>query len=122
RQKKQKTKVVDAGEPSHLAKKLRDNHEALGGPTVGGKSQSSIQHLFVEAIQNAEVRGGVMPTLPFMTSSVSTTPEREGEDHTELLAGANLHTIRAPQRSLTTQLVLKEAEAAEAIRLRSFQF
>nr|GEX22468.1 hypothetical protein [Tanacetum cinerariifolium] len=65
RQKKRKTKVVDAGEPSHPAKKDM---------------------------------GGAMPTLPFVTSSVSTTPEREGEDHTEFLAGVNLRTIRAPQR------------------------
>nr|GEW15409.1 hypothetical protein [Tanacetum cinerariifolium] len=98
RQKKQKNKVVDVGEPSHLAKKLRDDHRALGGPTIGGKSQSSIQRLFAGAVKNAEVRGGVMPTLPFVTSFVSTTPEREGEDYIELLAGANLRTIGTPQR------------------------
>ncbi|GKD92689.1 hypothetical protein Tco_1372526, partial [Tanacetum coccineum] len=33
RQKKQKT-IVDAGEPSHPAKKLRDDHGAPGGPSV----------------------------------------------------------------------------------------
>nr|GFA26469.1 hypothetical protein [Tanacetum cinerariifolium] len=75
-QKKRKTKVVDAGEPSHPVKKLRDDHGALGGPTVGGKSQSSIQRLFAGVVQNVKVRGGVMPTLPFVTSFVSTTPER----------------------------------------------
>nr|GFD19417.1 hypothetical protein [Tanacetum cinerariifolium] len=42
RQKKRKIKVVDASEPSHPAKKLKDDHGASGGPTVGGKSQSSI--------------------------------------------------------------------------------
>nr|GEX56118.1 hypothetical protein [Tanacetum cinerariifolium] len=94
RQKKQKTKVVDTGEPSHPAKKLRDDHGASNGPTVGGKSQSSIQRLFTEAVQNAEVRGRVIPTFPFVTSSVSTTSKHEGE--TELLAGANLRTIGAP--------------------------
>nr|GEW24725.1 hypothetical protein [Tanacetum cinerariifolium] len=98
RQKKRKTKVVDAGEPSHPAKKLRDDHGALSGPTVGGKSQLSIQRLFAEAVQNAEVRGGAMPTLPFVTSFVSTMLEREGGDHTKLLAGTNLRTIKAPQR------------------------
>nr|GFB12748.1 hypothetical protein [Tanacetum cinerariifolium] len=89
-QKKQKTKVVNVGEPSHPAKKLRDDHGAPGGPTVSGKFQSSIQHLFLGAVQNAKVRDGVMPALPFVTSFVSTTLEREGGDHTELLAGANL--------------------------------
>nr|GEY71197.1 hypothetical protein [Tanacetum cinerariifolium] len=32
------------------------------------------------------------------SSSVSTTSEREGEDYTELLAGANLRTLESPQR------------------------
>nr|GEU73308.1 hypothetical protein [Tanacetum cinerariifolium] len=63
RKKKQKTKVVDDGEPSH--------------PGVGG---------------------GVMPTLPFVSSFVSTTPKRKVRDYTELLAGANLRTLEAPQR------------------------
>nr|GEY58597.1 hypothetical protein [Tanacetum cinerariifolium] len=98
RQKKQKTKVDDACEPSHPVKKLRDDYEAPGGPTVGGKSQLSIQHLLVEAVQSAKVRSEVIPTLPFVSSSVSTTPECEGGDHTELLAGANLRAIGAPQR------------------------
>nr|GEW93842.1 hypothetical protein [Tanacetum cinerariifolium]GEZ53145.1 hypothetical protein [Tanacetum cinerariifolium] len=54
-----KTKVVDAGEPSHPAKKLRGDYGVSVEPTVG---------------------------------------EREGGDHTALLAGANLHTLEAPQR------------------------
>ncbi|GJW71548.1 hypothetical protein Tco_0128465 [Tanacetum coccineum] len=97
-QKKRKTVIVDAGEPSHPDKTLRDDHEAPGGPVVGGKSRSMVQHLLARAVQNAEVRGKAMPSLPFVTSSVSTTPEREDGDHTESLAGANLHTIGAPQR------------------------
>nr|GEV36559.1 reverse transcriptase domain-containing protein [Tanacetum cinerariifolium] len=99
RQKKRKIKVADAGEPSHPAKKLRDEYGAPGGPTVGGKSQSSIQRLLAGAVQNAEVKGGVIPTLPFVSSSVSTTPKREGGDHTKLLARANLRAIGAPQRT-----------------------
>ncbi|GKB72340.1 hypothetical protein Tco_0933752 [Tanacetum coccineum] len=38
------------------------------------------------------------PTLPFMIASVSTTPEREGGDHTDSVAGLNLRTIGAPRR------------------------
>nr|GEW69165.1 hypothetical protein [Tanacetum cinerariifolium] len=77
RKKKWKTKVVDACEPSHPDKKLRGDYRVSGEPTVGGK---------------------VMPTFLFVSSSVSTTPEREGGDHTELLAGANLRTLEAPSR------------------------
>ncbi|GJV76007.1 hypothetical protein Tco_1507591 [Tanacetum coccineum] len=96
--KKRKTVAADVGEPSHPAKKLIDDHETPGGPTVGGKSQSAIQRLLVGAVLNAEVRGEVISTLLFVTSSVSVTSEREEGDHIDFLTGANLRTIGAPQR------------------------
>ncbi|GJX25706.1 hypothetical protein Tco_0232002, partial [Tanacetum coccineum] len=68
--KKQKTTTVDAGEPSHPAK----------------------------AVQNVEVRGEIVPTLPFVTSSVSATPEREDETHTNSVARTNLQTLGPPLR------------------------
>nr|GEY81067.1 hypothetical protein [Tanacetum cinerariifolium] len=77
---------------------LRDDHGASSGPTVGGKSQSSIKRLFARAVKNDDVKGGDMPTLPFVTYFIFTTSKREGEDHTKLLARANLRTIGAPQR------------------------
>nr|GEX47472.1 hypothetical protein [Tanacetum cinerariifolium] len=58
RHKKRKTIVVDAGEPSHPAKKLMNDYGAPGGLLL----------------------------------------VREGGDHTDLLAGANLRAIGAPQR------------------------
>ncbi|GKE35812.1 hypothetical protein Tco_1455134, partial [Tanacetum coccineum] len=75
--KKKRKTVVDAGEPSHPTKKLRNDHGTPGGPTVGGKSRSAVQRLFAGAALNAKVRGEVIPTLPFVTSSVSVTPEHE---------------------------------------------
>ncbi|GJX04062.1 hypothetical protein Tco_0189978, partial [Tanacetum coccineum] len=68
------------------------------GPAVGSKSRLMVQCLLVEAVQNAKVRGEAMPSLPFVTSSVSTTPEHEDGDHIKSLAGADLRTIGAPQR------------------------
>ncbi|GJS64318.1 hypothetical protein Tco_0678882 [Tanacetum coccineum] len=59
---------------------------------------SAVQRLLAGALLNAEVRGEAIPTLPFVISSVSTTPEREGGDHTDSVAGTNLRTINAPQR------------------------
>ncbi|GJR22366.1 hypothetical protein Tco_0970893 [Tanacetum coccineum] len=53
-----------------------------------GKSKSVVQQLLVGAVQNVVVKGEPIPTLPFVTSSVSATPEREEEDHTDSLAGA----------------------------------
>nr|GEV62200.1 hypothetical protein [Tanacetum cinerariifolium] len=100
RRKKRKTKVIYASEPSHPAKKLRGDYGAPAVPAVGGKYQSAVQCLLAGAVQHAEVRGGAMPTLPFVSSFVSTTLEREGGDYTELLAGDNLCTLESPQRFL----------------------
>ncbi|GJV38542.1 hypothetical protein Tco_1411019 [Tanacetum coccineum] len=47
---------------------------------------------------NVEVRGEPIPTLPFVTSSVSATPEREDEVHADFATGLNLRTIVASQR------------------------
>ncbi|GJT86387.1 hypothetical protein Tco_1068104 [Tanacetum coccineum] len=70
--------AIVAGEPSHPAKKLRDDYGAPGGPSVA--------------------EGGPVPTLPFVTSSVSVTPEREDEHLADFVTGLNLRTICAPQR------------------------
>ncbi|GJQ94561.1 hypothetical protein Tco_0005700 [Tanacetum coccineum] len=98
RQRKRKTIVSDAGEPSHPPKKLREDHGTLSGASIGGKSRSAVQRLLVGAVQNVEVRGEPILTLPFITSSVSATPEREDEAHTDSATGLNLRTIGAPPR------------------------
>ncbi|GKC30510.1 hypothetical protein Tco_1037804, partial [Tanacetum coccineum] len=97
RQRKRKIVVPDAGGPSHPPKKLREDHGTLSMTSVGGKSRSAVQRLLAGAVKNAEVRGEPIPTLPFVTSSVSTTPEREDEVHIDSAAGLNLLTIGAPQ-------------------------
>ncbi|GKE52049.1 hypothetical protein Tco_1487205, partial [Tanacetum coccineum] len=43
----------------------------------------AIQRLLAGAALNAEVKGEAVPTLPFVTSSVSAMPEHEGGDHTD---------------------------------------
>ncbi|GJZ77258.1 hypothetical protein Tco_0641930 [Tanacetum coccineum] len=95
---KRKTIVVDTGGPSHPSKKLREDYEAPGGPSVSGKSRSAVQRLLVGAVLNVEVRGEPIPALPFVTSSVSATPKREGEDHIDSVTRLNLRTVSAPQR------------------------
>ncbi|GKE20631.1 hypothetical protein Tco_1432143, partial [Tanacetum coccineum] len=113
---KQKTVVVDAGEPSHPAKKLRDDHGTPGGPTVRGKSQSVIQRLLAGAVLNAEVRGEVVPTLPFVTSSMSATPEREEGDHIDSLTRANLRTLELLKVMITATTVTATASAAPVVK------
>ncbi|GJW16967.1 hypothetical protein Tco_0024403 [Tanacetum coccineum] len=77
---------------------LKEDHGTSTGPSVGGKSRSMLQRLLAEAVLNPEVRVVALPTLPFITSFVSVTPEREDGDRTDFMAGANLRTITAPPR------------------------
>ncbi|GKE28910.1 hypothetical protein Tco_1444294, partial [Tanacetum coccineum] len=95
---KRKSVVVDAGGASHPPKKLGEDHGAPSGTFVGGKSWFAIKRLLVEAVLNAKVGVAAIPTLPFVTASVSSTPEREARDHTDFVAEPNLRTIGALQR------------------------
>nr|GFC73608.1 hypothetical protein [Tanacetum cinerariifolium] len=81
----------------HPPKKLREYYGALGGASAAGKSRSSVQSLFNRTVLNAEARGEPIPTLPFVTSSVSATPEREDKSHADSVTGLNLRTIGAPK-------------------------
>ncbi|GJT04185.1 hypothetical protein Tco_0838647 [Tanacetum coccineum] len=92
------TVAVDAREPSHPPKKLREDYGYPSGPSIAGKSRSAVQRLFAGAVLNAEVRGEPILTLPFVTSSVSATPERKNENLADFVTGPNLRTISAPQR------------------------
>ncbi|GKF25794.1 hypothetical protein Tco_0081688, partial [Tanacetum coccineum] len=64
---------------------------------TGGKSRSAIKRLLAGAVLNVEVGVAAIPTLPFVTTFVSTMPERESGDHTNSVAELNLHTIGAPR-------------------------
>ncbi|GJV20537.1 hypothetical protein Tco_1369557 [Tanacetum coccineum] len=98
RQRKRKTVVSDACEPSHPPKKLREDHGTSTGPSVAGKSKSALQRLLVRSVLNLEVGVAALPTLPFITSSVSMTLEREDGNQSDFMVGANLQTITAPPR------------------------
>ncbi|GJW09963.1 hypothetical protein Tco_1575790 [Tanacetum coccineum] len=59
---------------------------------------SAVKNFLAEAVLNTEVGVVAIPTLPFMTASISTTPKREGGDHTDFVAGLNHCAIGAPLR------------------------
>ncbi|GKE77742.1 hypothetical protein Tco_1543862, partial [Tanacetum coccineum] len=65
---------------------------------MAGKSRSAVQRLLAGAVLNAEVRGGPVLTLPFVTSFVSATLERKDEHLADSVTGLNLRTIYDPQR------------------------
>ncbi|GJZ00328.1 hypothetical protein Tco_0517757 [Tanacetum coccineum] len=46
----------------------------------------------------AKVGVAAIPTLPFVTASISSTPKRESGDHTDFVVGLNLCVIGAPPR------------------------
>ncbi|GJY28976.1 hypothetical protein Tco_0404743 [Tanacetum coccineum] len=98
RQGKRKSVAVDAGGASHPPKKLREDHGTLGGTSIGGKSHSAIKRLLAGDVLNAEVRVATIPTLPFVTASVSSTPEHKTGDHTDSMVEPNLRTFGASQR------------------------
>ncbi|GJZ08571.1 hypothetical protein Tco_0542854 [Tanacetum coccineum] len=102
RQRKRKIVVPDDGGPSHPPKKLREGHRTLSVTSVGGKSRSAVQRLLAEAVQNVKVRGEPILTLPFVTSSVSATPEREDEVHTDSATEAKVDSFARPSIPLMT--------------------
>nr|GFA99539.1 hypothetical protein [Tanacetum cinerariifolium] len=98
RQGKRKSVAVDAGGASHPPKNPKEDHRTVSGTSLGGKSQSTLQRLLVEAVLNVEVGVAAIPTLPLATASVSTTPERKDRGHTGSMTESNIHTIRALRR------------------------
>ncbi|GKF07317.1 hypothetical protein Tco_0041541, partial [Tanacetum coccineum] len=88
----------DSGDQTKQGGSVGEDHGTPSGPSVVGKSRPTLQRLLAGAVLNTEVEVAAMPTLPFVTASVSTTPEREDGDHTKSLAGLNLRTIGASQR------------------------
>ncbi|GJS40779.1 hypothetical protein Tco_0565822 [Tanacetum coccineum] len=102
RQRKRKTIVSDAGGPSHPLKKLRGDHGTLSGASIGGKSRSAVQRLLAGAVQNAEVRGEPIPTLPFVTSSVSATPKNSSHHSGVNIAEAEVDSFARPSVLLMT--------------------
>ncbi|GKC41645.1 hypothetical protein Tco_1059367, partial [Tanacetum coccineum] len=81
-------RLFDEGGSGNLAEQ---GDSASGGHGVGIPLVSEAAKTIVED-------GEPIPTLPFVTSSVSATPEREDEVHTDSATGLNIRTIGAPQR------------------------
>nr|GFB21571.1 hypothetical protein [Tanacetum cinerariifolium] len=127
--KKRKTKVVDAGEPFHPAKKLRGDYGAPGISSVG----------------EAEVDFVVRTSVPIMTNVATATPIVDpaaiakeklvsasvfGGDSSSTggshpisggfsdCTGGDFLSRRDEIENLKVQLIVNKAEAAEAVRLR----
>ncbi|GJZ77605.1 hypothetical protein Tco_0642277 [Tanacetum coccineum] len=59
---------------------------------------SAIQELFEQSTLNVEVGVTTAVTVPFVTSSMTPTPEREGGDYTDSVTGPNMRTQKPTER------------------------
>ncbi|GJV81803.1 gypsy type transposase [Tanacetum coccineum] len=78
---------------SHPPKRLRADYGTTGGSATGGKSPSVLNRLLQDSRLMVEQGVPALPTLPFITSSVTASPLEEGGDHTDSVIGPSLRTI-----------------------------
>ncbi|GKB11356.1 hypothetical protein Tco_0845279 [Tanacetum coccineum] len=78
---------------SHPPKRLRADYGTTGGFVAGGKSPSVLNRLLQDSLLTVKQGVLALPTLPFITSSVTTSPLKEGGDHTDSVTGPSLRTV-----------------------------
>ncbi|GJW79468.1 hypothetical protein Tco_0143443, partial [Tanacetum coccineum] len=78
---------------SHPPKRLRADYGITGGSAAGGKSPSVLNRLLQASQLTVEQGIPALPTLPFITSSVTASPLEEGGDHTDFVTGPSLRTV-----------------------------
>ncbi|GJR34518.1 hypothetical protein Tco_1210202 [Tanacetum coccineum] len=81
-------------------KKLREDHGISRdvGANTGGMSLVVIQEVFERSALNVEVSVTVAATMPFVTSSVTLSPECKGGGHTDSVSRPNLQTKHPTER------------------------
>ncbi|GJY50892.1 hypothetical protein Tco_0441739 [Tanacetum coccineum] len=95
RSKKKRVTYDSEGLPvaSHPPKKLRADYGDTGGSATGGKSLSALNRLLETSRLTVEQGVPALPTLPFITSSVTASLLGEGGDRTDSVTGPSLRTI-----------------------------
>ncbi|GKG49461.1 hypothetical protein Tco_0515913, partial [Tanacetum coccineum] len=78
---------------AHPPKRLRADYGTTGGSITGGKSLSVLNRLLQDSRLSVEQGVSALPTLPFVTSSVTASPLEEDGDHTDSVTGPSLRTI-----------------------------
>ncbi|GJZ83294.1 hypothetical protein Tco_0648467 [Tanacetum coccineum] len=91
---RKKRKAADGAGGSGLPpKKLKEDHGASRdvGASTAGKYIDALQGLLDSSLLSMEVGVTVAATVPFVTSSMTLTPEREGGGHTKYVTWPNLY-------------------------------
>ncbi|GJV14573.1 hypothetical protein Tco_1359896 [Tanacetum coccineum] len=98
RPRKKRQAATDVSSSSHPPKKLRSDHGTSSRAASSGKSPTVLKQLLASSILNVESGVEAVATLPFVTSSVSATPEHESGVPADSITGLNLRTIGASKR------------------------
>ncbi|GJX44995.1 hypothetical protein Tco_0261671 [Tanacetum coccineum] len=78
---------------SHPPKRLRADYGKIGGSAALGNSPSVLNRLLQDSRLMVEQGVPALPTLPFITSSVTASPLEEGVDYTDSVTGPFLPTM-----------------------------
>ncbi|GKC38051.1 hypothetical protein Tco_1050435, partial [Tanacetum coccineum] len=90
--------AADASGPSHPPKKLRNDHGTSGRAVSASKYPTFLKQLLASGILNVESGVEAVATLPFVTSSVSATPEHGSGVPADFITSLNLCTVVASAR------------------------
>ncbi|GKA61393.1 hypothetical protein Tco_0760800, partial [Tanacetum coccineum] len=93
-------------------KKLR---EGTSGVSTGGKSVVALQSLLERNTLVVEVGVTAVSTVPFVTSFVTLTLEREGGECTDSVTGPNLRTQHPAKRSLVPDPLIMTTVVATTV-------
>ncbi|GJU13939.1 hypothetical protein Tco_1136335 [Tanacetum coccineum] len=91
---------IEGEVPTAVAEKAKgaDHGTSGAGASTGGKFVAALQSLLERSTLPVEVGVAAMDTLPFVTSSVSLTPEHEGGGRTDSVTGPNQRTQNPSER------------------------
>nr|GEX60839.1 hypothetical protein [Tanacetum cinerariifolium] len=80
-----------------------DQRNSVTGDTAAVTAKRTKRHqLLASSLLNVEAGVKVVATMPFVTSSVSATPEREDDNPTDMVTRANLRSIVITEAMITT--------------------
>ncbi|GJX05083.1 hypothetical protein Tco_0190999 [Tanacetum coccineum] len=95
--------VWEVNHRAHTITLLRADYGTTGGSAAGGKSPSVLNRLLQASRLTVEQGVPALPTLPFITSSVTASPYEEAREHTDSVTGPSLpNCLRSVMTKATT--------------------
>ncbi|GJS07501.1 hypothetical protein Tco_0364297 [Tanacetum coccineum] len=88
----------DTPAATHPPKRLRADYGNTSGSVIGGKSPGVLNRLLRASQLTVEQGVAALPTLPFITSSVTASPLEEGGGHTDSATASALRTVGPSER------------------------